>query len=456
MRIHPPSLSGLSSLKFSVLKFSCSGLLAMTALWAPQAFGASVVFNVGNGDWNTASNWQISGTTPWVPTGTDTAFIRGNRTANVTSAVPTVQVVSIANAAGNPTLNIASTGTLNINNGTNNALTIGASTGVTGTLNVNGGLLSVIGNSVIGNTSGGIVNVNSGTYTSNQSIRLGISAGSSGALNVAGGLATVGTSLSVGVDGAGSVLVSGGTLTTSTATVASGVGSTGSISVTAGRLQVSSTDDVFLGGRVTGTTSGAYTQSGGEVSLGGGDGRLVIGSTNGAGQVINSSATISGGNFSGRFLIGANTDSGAGNGVLTIVGDAATIGSAGTTGTGLELRATGEIVFQLDATGISTLDFSDLNVSMVEGSKLTIDGTAYAGGAQIFTLIDAESFTGDFALLDKSVFGFAPGYSTNLFLENNDVKLEILGIPEPSTWALLGLGLGVLIWRTRERRVKIS
>ncbi len=431
---------------FSLKGLLTTTLIAMAAVGSSQ--GASVIFSVSNGDWATPASW--GGT---VPTSIDTAFVRSNRVANVTTVVPTVQVLNIANQTPAGTVNIASGGQLNVNNGSSNALIVGNIASGTGTVNVNGGLLAVTGVSLIGNPLGsvGIVNVNSGTFSTTSNLRLGVSAGATGSITVSGGRVSSAAALTVGDGGTGLLTVQGGTVASSSLSVGAANGAAGTINVSSGRLEVAAVD-VFLGERVaSGTTSGVLTQSGGSVQLNGGDGRMLIGSTTNANQMINSSATISGGTFGGRFLIGSATGLGGGTSVLTVVGDDAIIGSTSAVGNGIELRATGKIVFQLDATGISTLNYANSNVNFSTGADLWVDGSAYAGGTQTFTLIDGAIIQ-NFSGLDTSIFGFGPGYTTNLYVQGTDLKLDVTGIPEPSTWALLGLGFGMIVWRAGARR----
>lgn len=436
-------------------RFAFAALLASVTL-VNQSQAASAVFSVPNGDWNTASNWQISGTA-LVPSGTDTAFLRGDRVANITTSA-TAQVINMSNIenGGAGTINISSTGILGVAAAltTNNAVTMGNVASGTGTINLNGGLMTVSGITLVGNALGsyGEINVNSGTFSTGQIVRVGSGVGARGSLNVSGGRFATAT-LNVGYSGTGVATISGGTVATTTLSVSTINGSQGSLSISSGRLEV--TNDAYIGERVTGTTNASYTQSGGTVLMGtSGTSRLMIGATSSSNHNINSTATISGGTYEGRFLIGAATGAGGGNGVLTIVGDDAIIGSTSSVGNGIELRASGRIVFQLDATGVSTLNYANSNVAFSAGSDLWVDGSAYLGGAQILTLIHAGSFSGgSLATIDESIFGFAPGYTTNLFFDGMDLKLEITGVPEPSTWALLGLGLGMAVWQIRKRRM---
>ncbi len=427
-----------------------AGVILTSALVSSNAVAASRIFNATEGDWSVGTNWNSPGTVPGVD---DVAFVRGNRTANVTSNVGAISGLTVANnSAGLGQVNLQAGSALTVSGNS----VIGAIASGTGVLNVNGGLFTASGTTILGNiaSSIGTLSVASGTFSSSAPLVVGSVAGGTGNVTVSGGNLTAGIT-TIGSGGAGTVTVSGGTMSVTTFTVSSQSGSVGSLVISGGRFATTASGNYFVGQRTAGTTTGSFSQSGGEVDLAGGGGVLVVGSSNGEAQTVHGSATISGGNFNGGFLIGGNT--GVSDGTLTIQGSTAVIGSTSVSA-GIDLRSTGKIVFQLDGVGVSTLDYANANVSFSTGADLWIDGSAYTGGDQIITLIDAGSFTnGDFATINQSVFGFGSGYTTNLFFDGNDLKLAITAVPEPSTWALLGLGLGAVLWQTRKRRMaKVS
>ena len=125
-------------------------------------------------------------------------------------------------------------------------------------------------------------------------------------------------------------------------------------------------------------------------------------------------------------------------------------------GGSLTVNEFGTMRFTLDTVGVSTLNYSGA-ATFATNSTLTIDGTNYTGGSANFTLINAASLTGGLATINDSIIGFnSLNYTTNLVFDNanGDVVLQVTSlVPEPSTWALIGLGLGVVVWKIRKRRV---
>jgi|GEM_PF-2381152 len=161
-------------------------------------------------------------------------------------------------------------------------------------------------------------------------------------------------------------------------------------------------------------------------------------------------------NSSGTLLIG---DSGelTGNGT---VNSAVTVQDGGTLAIG---QSPGTMIFNDDLTleigSISLFEINDFGAGLYDlaqggaGVGVTFGGTlnlAFAtgfntlGSVQIF---DFESYTGDFLAVNTS--GLASGYVAEFDAVNGMVIVNV--IPEPGTWALLGIGLGVMLLRARVR-----
>ena len=56
------------------------------------------------------------------------------------------------------------------------------------------------------------------------------------------------------------------------------------------------------------------------------------------------------------------------------------------------MRSTGDLEFIFDETGISTLSYANEQARFYDGSTILVDGSAYTGGSDTFSLIDAASF----------------------------------------------------------------
>jgi autotransporter-associated beta strand protein len=206
--------------------------LAVASLAGPL-YALDYTWNSANGDFTTAANWSPA----TVPSGqANVAYIENNGTAwlDSTSATPTYNadlsklyvgdVAAIATGGnGNGTLTIGTGGSLTPTTGARN-LYVGSDTGKSGTVNVNGGTLTV-GNAIyLGNLT------TSGTATGY------------GYYKQTGGAATFGTTVVVGYgNGVGKVELSDGTLTTN--------------------------GHFSLGDTATANTRGYSKQSGGEIRI---------------------------------------------------------------------------------------------------------------------------------------------------------------------------------------------
>jgi PEP-CTERM motif len=408
-----------------------TGLLCLPFL---TASADNMIFGPASGNWNIATaagtNWTNSTVSAnyRVPNSTDIAFVRGNKTATIDSLVPSISGLRISvNAAGVSTVTIANSGSLTV---LTDLLMANVANTTTATLNVSSlGYLSV------------------GTTTT-------VSSSGTATINTAGTAALGDVQISTGA-GSGALNVTGGSLSASAINIGMGNGGTGAVSISGGVATVSGTTFHQVGYRLnSGTTSGTLLLSGGSLTIANGEGGLAIGSNNGATQNVTGSMTVSGGSYNGKFIVGGD-GGGSGTGLLTIVGSQATLESSSTSGNGMDLRATGTIRFNLDNTGISTLDISESGLRFSAGSTFVVDGTNYTGGAATFTLIDAASFAGvNFSSVNQSVIGFN-GYNATLFADalSSNIMLTV-AVPEPSTILLLGMGLGFVLWRSRRAKVK--
>ena len=182
---------------------------------------------------------------------------------------------------------------------------------------------------------------------------------------------------------------------------------------------------VQTGGRVALTGSGEYVVLG----LAGGDGRYVI--SNGTFEASNEIALWVGGvstNAIGHYMSHCPADRHDANGYLGVFGGSFTAASGsmtvGADGSGtIEVGETGSIAvrnlvlsnsvsraagtttglgFTFGPTGVGGISVSGA-LRIDPGTKLTVDASAYAGGAKGFVVLEAANRTGDFAEEDVTV-----------------------------------------------------
>lgn len=204
-------------------------------------------------------------------------------------------------------------------------------------------------------------------------------------------------------------------------------------------------------GSLEGIRQGAYANATTTINMSGGTvstGSLLL---NGAAGNTNVTTTF---NFSGgSFTTGATavgyTATGGTTGVLNVIGSLGTM-----SGTSLTVNLLGTVKFTLDAVGVSALNYSGA-ATFATGSTISIDGSSYTGLGGLITLIDAGSLSGNLANINTSITGFT-GYSTNLVWDTDtgNLLLNVAAVPEPQTYALLGLGVLLIAVARRRRAAK--
>jgi hypothetical protein len=226
-------------------------------------------------------------------------------------------------------------------------------------------------------------------------------------------------------------------------------GNTGTLNMSGGKL-VASLNDSYVGRSSTSNSFGIFNMSGGTLQLGDATGskRLIIG-LDAASAPKTGTVTIDGGTFIGRFLVGSSSIAGATRDTLTINGDAAIIGATFTDGTaggnyGLEMRSTADLRFNFNASGISGMTFTD-DAKFSATSTILVDGSAYTGGSNTFTLINAASFylLSGGATPVITLTNFANTASYNFDAANGNFTVSV--IPEPATLGLFMLSGGFLM-----------
>jgi hypothetical protein len=416
--------------------------LAIALLSSQRASRAqSFAWNVADGDYGTATNWNPVGT----PGASDAATISNAGTANYSATLGTSALTDFT--IGGPA---GSSGTFNMTGGElqTNTATIGQSG--TGTATLNGGYLNVGGGSLfVGshqdnvNSGVGTLNVMGGPstqFSSGDDVQFGRNG--TGTLNMSGGYGKGGF-LVVGKFGTGTWNHSGGVFDQDFGDIEIGDGGT--------------PDQA----QIPGPRLGTINLSGGVIQ---GAGHLAIGNRKGSGAV-----NISGGalaltgdqNGTGTIFVGRGMNSLPGDGGATslrVTGDDATIVASGgfdmnssgvASSSTLIEEITGTTQTTIKVTGDANIANGTLKVQLTGFSPASGNSwTLIEAGADItaeLTAIDAQvaaggypalvhnpglfagTLTGPFASTDFSLAPLSPGLSWNVSYADNKVTLSVTG-----------------------------
>jgi hypothetical protein len=143
-------------------------------------------------------------------------------------------------------------------------------------------------------------------------------------------------------------------------------------------------------------------------------------------------------------------------GSLTLTGD-------------LNLLSTSELLIELSGAGQGTgFDFLSVGGTATLGGELSLhllsgfgSGTAPIDASATFTVLTATSLTNTFSnvangerlFVDHGVGSFQVNYGIgSAFGANSLVLSNFSAIPEPSTYALMGLGALLVFWQIRRRK----
>jgi len=351
--------------------------------------------------------------------------IGGGAFSLVKNGVGTLTLLSDASSYnGSVTIN---GGTLNVGSLNNKNLPgpLGISAGTSSKLVFNGGTLQYTGNTAADTDRGFRLTGNATFDASGNGASATMSFSSAGTPTVDAGNKTLTLTGSNTGNNFMSASISDNATDSITSFVKSGAGTwimggnntyTGSTSVTAGKLLINGSTSSSSPVTVTGGTLGGTGTVGGSVSVG--SAGTIAGGVNGVGTLalsnsltLNSNSTFSAGisgsapgtGYSQLLLAGAVTLNGVNNLALT-----------------LSYTPSNQQLFFLTAGATSiTGSFDSLNgvsVALAQGASFTL-------GAQQF------------------IIGYTGNSTAGTFQGGNDLVLQASSVPEPSTWALLGLGL---------------
>lgn len=263
--------------------------------------------------------------------------------------------------------------------------------------------------------------------------------------------------------GASLVIGSGGFLTgpitttgtlgfgaTGTQTLSNLISGSGGLSVTAGTTTLTANNtftgpSTITGGKlfITGTNTG-----GGSVTIGSGGTFGGTGTFSGP-LFVNSGGSVAPGSSPGKLSVGATTFAGAGRFTFDINS------VTGTVGTNWDL---------LSISGALTITATSGNPFIVDLTSLDLSNTA----ALVSNFNAGSFYSWKFVQTTGGITGFSAGafqYNASAFQNSlgggsffvsnvgNDLFLNFTPVPEPSTYALMALGLGVIVVLARRRRL---
>lgn len=411
--------TGATTINAGTLKFAKKASLynstigSWTAANIKVASGATLAVNVGGtGEFGNDDVKALLGMAGSATTGFKTGSILGLDTTNASDGNFSYSY-DITNAYTGSTLGLTKLG--------DNTLTLLGSNTYTGDTNVAAGRLDVNGSLVAGSA----VKVASGATLGGSGTVNGNVAVAGGSIN-GNGLKLQGTTTFTG----GSTLA--GTTTANSIAVSSGTTTISGNTTTAGGITTGATSTLKINGTVDGTVSVSGTL--------GGNGTITGATTiNGTLAPGNSIDTINTGSLTLAATSVLDVELGR-NGTLA-TSDLTNVNGTVTIISGADLRLT-------LYTGLITPETNDVFFLISNNGDDVIDGVFTSLNGKATTLSQGSQFTWNEQLWEIS---YQANTTTSLLSGGNDVAIMAV-VPEPSTWALLVGGVGMLAFGQRLRR----
>jgi len=352
----------------------------------------------------------------------------------------------IGQNGGTGTYNLADTASTG---GTTTGFGPGSGTFDTNRLSVGGREFGTAGTGTLNMNTSGSLNLND---TGGAPLQVGREPGAIGVMNFDAGTVNSGYEIWYGsFGGTGTLNMSGGTLNSGAWTVfGRESGSMGMLEMTGGTINTSLTEaGSFLVMGSAGGSTGIGNVSGGTIDTTAGFGTLIGEGGNGT-LNLSDTAVLS----SNALFLGLNDGS---VGLLDIEGSNVSISSTilglGITG-GLftDTTGVGTINFTADTGGISVINVAgDVNLSSPDGDFLTVDLTGYTGSWVDMQLIDGLTSQGEFTGLSQGTLAAIDGNANPYTIDYSvDGDVWLRAIPEPTSLVLLSMaGLAMIGHRRR-------
>lgn len=469
-----PNLAGFNRLACTAVLLAVlgEGTPGRAQNWDPAltngaSGGGAGTWNATNANWYTGSADAVWNSTTATFGGTaGSVSVSGPLSATGLTFNTTAYVLSNANGTssltltGTPTINV-STGYTTFNatlagtngftkSGTGTLYLGGTNSGLSGTVTVTGGAIGVNSAAALGSASVSLNNSTSFTYVltfggSGMNVSNNISynaAVKNYVANTGGNNTYSGVMSFAGTGGGGLASTAGNTLT-----VTQGIQNTGGGIYFGGSAYLGT---ILL--NASGSGTGGARIDGGKVVVG-------AGTTNatGSGAITLNGGTLAGTGTVGAVVMNATTLGTTSFSVLAPgdIGTAGTLTAASLTWNGTAATYTTSLTFDIGANQAGS-DELILTGALTKGTAGTflfnfndISGGASAG--QTYTLISAGSIGGGFTASDFSASGLSGTFS----IVGNSVDFTVAAVPEPSTYLLLGFGLGTIVLTSGRRGRRI-